>query len=79
MEVCLLRGGNISRQILLHSPERGINPLPPISKSSLPLLGSPLHFLKSYIPPPYRQIGHPKFSLLTEMQLKFSSVKILSI
>ena len=33
----------------------------------------PPHFLKSHIPPPapppYLQIRHPKFSLLTEMQL----------
>ena len=37
-----------------------------------PLLGSPLLppplFLKNPATP-YRQIGHPKFSLLTEMQL----------
>ena len=44
----------------------GINS--PISKSSPLYLGSP-YFLKSPIPPPYRQIRHPKFSLLAEMQL----------
>ena len=29
----------------------------------------PPHFLKFLIAQPYVQIGHPKFSLLTEMQL----------
>ena len=46
---------------LLHSPYRGIKP---------PLLGSVFpHFLKCLIPPPYQQIGLPKFSLLTKIQL----------
>ena len=35
-----------------------------------PITRIPPHFLKSPIPPPYQQISHPTFSLLTEMQLQ---------
>ena len=35
--------------------------IPPITRITV--------FLKIPIPPPYRQIGHPKFSILTKMQL----------
>ena len=48
---------------------------PAISKSCPP----PRHFLKFPIPPPYRQIGHPKFSLLTEMQLKLNSINTIHV
>ena len=40
---------------------KGISTPPPISKPCP-------HFLKLHIPPPYHQIGHPKFSLFTEIQ-----------
>ena len=39
-----------------------------------PLLGFP-HFLKFSIPPPYQQIGHPKFSLSKQMQINTVHVK----
>ena len=50
---------------------KGVSTLP---FQNHPPITHPPHFLKSPIPIPYRQIGHPKFSLLTEMQLKLSSI-----
>ena len=55
---------------------KGVSP-PPISKPSPSLLRSP-HFLKSPIPQPDWQIGHPKFSLLTEIcncEIKFIKLR----
>ena len=37
------------------------------------------HFLKWPIPLPNWQMGHPKFSLLTEMQLKLNSINTLHV
>ena len=50
------------------SPQRGIKSPPFQNHPPITRIPSP-HFLKSPISPTYRQIDHPKFSLLTEMQL----------
>ena len=46
-----------------------LHPPPHIHFKIIPTLLGSSHFLKSPIPPPYWKIGHPKFYLLTEMQL----------
>ena len=70
--------GSLSRYQVIKELERNVYPAesvkgyqPPISKWSPSLLESlpPPQFLKIAMPPPYRQTSHPKFSLLTEMQL----------